>query len=278
MNIPFTKAHGARNDFLLTWQPDLPAVADLNHLAIAICDRNTGIGADGWLLCSHPDSATPPPARACDIRIRLFNAADGGEVELSGNGTRCAAAWALSRGLAQGPEVKILTGAGPKSMTLLDHNGNHYNFRMNMGLPAYEANEVDTTIDADGKQYSCTILNVGNPQCAVIVDHFDFDWPHIGALLERHPRFPQRSNISFVKRIDNNTIDVRFFERGVGVTNSSGTGSTGAMAASVLRKLVQSPTAVNTPAGALQLSWEDSIYLVGPAELTAEGNFFYQPA
>lgn len=271
MNIPFTKAHGARNDFLLSWQPELPAVADYSHLAMAICDRNTGIGADGWLLTTGAQDG-------CDIRIRLFNAADGGEVEMSGNGTRCAAAWALARGLAKGPEVKILTGAGPKSMTLLEAKDTYYNFRMDMGLPQYEAADIDTTIDAAGQHFNCTIVNVGNPQCAVFVDNFDFDWPHIGAILERHPRFPKRSNISFVKRIDNNTIDVRFFERGVGVTNSSGTGSTGAMTASVLRKLVQSPVAVNTPAGTLQLSWEDSIYLVGPAELTAEGNFFYQPA
>jgi len=271
MNIPFTKAHGARNDFLLSWHPDVPAVPDLGQLAIAICDRNTGIGADGWLLTTGSE-------QGCDIRIRLFNASDGGEVEMSGNGTRCAAAWALSRGLAKGPEVKILTGAGPKSMTLLESKDTYYNFRMDMGLPKFEPSEIETTIDADGKIFNCTIVNVGNPQCAVFVDNFDFDWPHIGAILERHPRFPKRSNISFVKRIDNNTIDVRFFERGVGVTNSSGTGSTGAMTASVLRKLVQSPVAVNTPAGTLQLSWEDSIYLVGPAELTAEGNFFYQPA
>jgi diaminopimelate epimerase len=271
MKIPFTKAHGARNDFLLSWHADLPELAGLSALAMAICDRNTGIGADGWLLTSGSE-------QGCDVRIRLFNAADGGEVEMSGNGTRCAAAWALARGLARGPEVRVLTGAGPKSMTLLEARDTRYNFRMDMGLPVYEASAVDTTIDADSAVYSCTILNVGNPQCAVFVDDFDFDWPRVGAILERHPRFPKRSNISFVKRIDNNTIDVRFFERGVGVTNSSGTGSTGAMAASVLRKLVQSPVVVNTPAGALQLSWEHSIYLVGPAEITAEGHFFYQPA
>lgn len=271
MNIPFTKAHGARNDFLLSWHADLPPVADLSHLAIALCDRNTGIGADGWLLTSGPE-------QGCDIRIRLFNAADGGEVEMSGNGTRCAAAWALARGLAKGPEVKILTGAGPKSMTVLETQDTFYNFRMDMGLPTLHPGEEYSKMEAAGHTWDCAILNVGNPQCAVFVDDFDFDWPHVGELLERHPRFPNRSNISFVRRIDNNTIDVRFFERGVGVTNSSGTGSTGAMAASVLRKLVQSPVAVNTPAGTLQLSWEDSIYLVGPAVLTAEGNFFYQPA
>ena len=95
MKIPFTKAHGAQNDFLLTWKADLPPVASLNQFAMAICHRNTGVGADGWLLVSDGE-------QGCDIRIRLFNP-DGGEVEMSGNGTRCAAAWAIANGRATAP-------------------------------------------------------------------------------------------------------------------------------------------------------------------------------
>ncbi len=268
MKIPFSKAHGARNDFLLTWHPEIPGTADLSRLAVAICDRNAGVGADGWLVVTGPQEG-------CDVRIRLFNP-DGGEVEMSGNGTRCAAAWALARGLAQGPELRILTGAGPKSMRLLGAQGVTYSFRMNMGLPKVEEGNLRASIPLLGHVWDCTILDVGNPQCAIFVDDFDFNWAEVGAAVEVHPRFPNRTNVSFVKRLHDNAIDVRFFERGVGVTNSSGTGSTGAMAASVLRKLVQSPVEVNTPAGALQLSWEDAIYLVGPAVLTAEGHFYFE--
>lgn len=268
MNIPFTKAHGALNDFLLSWQPDLPPVADLAALAIAICHRNSGAGADGWLLCS-------PGEQDCDIRIRLFNP-DGGEVEMSGNGTRCAAAWAIANGHATGPEVRILTGAGPKSMRLIENSDPDFMFLMNMGLPRITEGDLETSIEANGRTFDCTILDVGNPQCACFVEDFDFDWAAAGASIEHNPRFPNRTNVSFIKITGDNSIDVRFFERGVGVTNSSGTGSTGAMAATVMRGLVQSPVAVHTPAGILNISWEDTIYLLGPAVLIANGHFLYR--
>lgn len=266
--IPFTKAHGAQNDFLLTWQADMPEVKSLDALAIAICHRNTGVGADGWLLVSEGE-------QGCDIRIRLFNP-DGGEVEMSGNGTRCAAGWAIANGKAEGPDVKILTGAGPKSMRLIERDAEHFMFLMNMGLPRIVEGDLHTRLALKGGEVDCTILDVGNPQCAVFVGNFDLDWVSLGAEIEWHPRFPKRTNVSFVRILDDHSIDVRFFERGVGVTNSSGTGSTGAMAASVLRGLVQSPVTVHTPAGTLNLSWEDAICLLGPAEITTTGQFVYR--
>jgi len=268
MNIPFTKSHGALNDFLLTWQPDMPPVASLNSLATAICHRNSGAGADGWLLVS-------PGEQGADIRIRLFNP-DGGEVEMSGNGTRCAAAWAILNGKAKGPEITILTGAGLKTMRITHQDENYFDILMNMGLPRLMEGDLEATLDIHGQSFNCTILDVGNPQCAVFVDNFDFDWAAVGAAIEVHPRFPKRTNVSFVRVLGPSAIDVRFFERGVGVTNSSGTGSTGAMAASVLRGLVQGPIEVHTPAGILKLSWEEAIYLLGPAEITTTGHFLYR--
>jgi len=268
MKIPFSKAHGALNDFLLSWQGDLPEVRSLSDLAVAICHRNSGVGADGWLLVS-------PGEQGCDLRIRLFNP-DGGEVEMSGNGTRCAAAWAILNGKAAGPEVHILTGAGPKSMRVVEQDAERFVLLMNMGLPRIVEGELEMRLDLTSRKVDCTILDVGNPQCAVFVENFDFDWVAAGAEIERHPRFPKRTNVSFIRVLDGNSIDVRFFERGVGVTNSSGTGSTGAMAASVMRGLVQSPVVVNTSAGKLNLSWEDAIYLLGPAEVTCYGHFIYQ--
>jgi diaminopimelate epimerase len=115
---------------------------------------------------------------------------------------------------------------------------------------------------------------VGNPQCVFFVDDFDFGWRELGARIERHPRFPNRTNVSFVKVLDRHTLDVRFFERGAGGTMSSGTGSTGAAAAAMARGLVESPVRVLTPAGPLRLSWKgDEILLAGPAEIVAEGEF-----
>jgi len=141
---------------------------------------------------------------------------------------------------------------------------------MNMGRATVE-NRRETILDLDA-----TILNVGNPQCAVFVQSFDLDWRTLGASLERHPRFPNRTNVSFIKVIDDHTLDVRFYERGAGETMSSGTGSTGAAAAAFARGLVTSPVRVLTPAGPLDLRWEDdNILLAGPAEIVASGEFYW---
>ena len=169
-------------------------------------------------------------------------------------------------------DVRIATGAGVKSLRLLDRSGHHYSFEMNMGRAVIE--ELHATL-VPGRE--CVILNVGNPQCAVFADDFDFDWPKLGAELERHPRFPHRTNVSFIRVVDEHTLDVRFFERGAGETMSSGTGSTGAVAAALARGWVRSPVHVLTPAGPLELRLEnDDLYLAGPAEIVAEGQFYYE--
>ena len=258
MTIPFVKAHGAGNDFLLTWEDRAP---QQNHpeIARAICHRHLGIGADGWILV-RPDA------------IQLFNS-DGSTAELSGNGTRCAAAMLVDAGLAQA-EVTLTTGAGVRHLRLISRQNRTFHFEMDMGLPIYQADQIRHPLPLTGGVQEVTILNVGNPQCAVFVHQMPTHWATLGAEIEAHPYFPRRSNVSFVQVIDAHTIDVRFFERGAGATLSSGTGSTGAGAAAILRGLVQSPVKIQTQAGDLQLRWEDSVYLTGPAEITAAGEFY----
>lgn len=264
MKIPFTKAHGARNDFLLTWRQELPdALNDLATVAVAICDRHTGVGADGWLLLSPGTGVTE------DGSIELWNS-DGSRSEISGNGTRCAAALLVEAHAAEG-EVRIATGAGIKHLRLLERNGHEFSFEMNMGSATMEE------LHASMEGRDCTILNVGNPQCVFPVEDFDFEWQALGARVERHPRFPNRTNVSFMRVVDRHTLDVRFFERGAGETMSSGTGSTGAAAAAMARELVQTPVRVLTPAGPLALRLEKgAILLAGPAELIASGEFFWK--
>jgi diaminopimelate epimerase len=122
-------------------------------------------------------------------------------------------------------------------------------------------------------------LEVGNPQCAFFVDDFDFDWQALGAEVERHPHFPNRTNVSFVKVLDRHTIDVRFFERGAGFTMSSGTGSTGAFFASVARGLIDGPATVQTLAGPLAFRTEGSnVLMQGPAEIVATGEYYFETA
>jgi len=257
--VPFVKAHGASNDFLLTWRSELPETLAIGETAIAICDRHTGVGADGWMLLDDAQDA--------DAAIELWNS-DGSRSEISGNGTRCAAALLVESGRA-GRDVRIKTGAGIKHLKMLERSGETFLFEMNMGRALVEDRESSIV---PGKK--SVILNVGNPQCAVLVDDFEFDWRSLGAKLERHPRFPNRTNVSFIRVMDSHTLDVRFYERGAGETMSSGTGSTGAAAAAVALGLASPPLTVQTPAGPLALRWEqDDILLAGPAQIVARGEF-----
>jgi diaminopimelate epimerase len=266
MKIPFTKAHGAKNDFLLTWRHDAPdpGTSDPAALARAICDRHTGVGADGWMLVD------PPADAEAEGTIQLYNS-DGSGAEMSGNGTRCAAAFLIRHGHAAGV-VRVRTGAGIKTLRLLQRRALEFEFEMNMGRP--EVIAASFPLPLFGSSRDVTLLSVGNPQCAVPVDHFDFDWRALGAEIERHPHFPNRTNVSFVKPVDQHTIDVRFWERGAGETMSSGTGSTGAAAMALARGIAASPVRVLTPAGPIDLRFDGDAFLTGPAVILAEGTFF----
>ena len=268
MIIPFHKLHGAKNDFLLTAMADLPQGLDLPAIAIAICNRYTGIGADGWMLVEMA-----PLGSAIDATIRLLNS-DGSEAELSGNGTRCAAA-VVAEHWPQRDEFQILTGAGLKKLRVVERRGLEKVFEMDMG----EIQVVESHAVVQGRE--AVILDVGNPQCAFPVADFDFDWRAVGRATEGDSRFPNRTNVSFVRRVDAHTIDVRFWERGAGETNSSGTGSTGAATAAIALGLVSSPVTVETPAGPLHIRFEHTspafrgVFLTGPAEFVAEGIYHY---
>jgi len=233
MKIPFTKAHGAKNDFLLTWEHEAPE-GDRAALARAICERHTGIGADGWMLVAKPTDG------AAEGTIQLYNS-DGSTAEISG-------------------------------LRLLQRSGLAFEFEMNMGRPEILAERFQ--LELSGGERDVTLLNVGNPQCAMPVHDFDFDWRAMGAEIESHPHFPRRTNVSFLKPVDEHTIDVRFYERGAGETMSSGTGSTGAAVTAVLRGMARSPVRVLTPAGPIDLRLNEDVYLTGPAEIIADGEFF----
>jgi diaminopimelate epimerase len=260
--LPFAKLHGAENDFLLTWASESPPT-NWPEIARRICARTTGMGADGWMLL-WPESG--------GLGTRLFNS-DGSEAEISGNGTRCAAAFALVKNVAAPPTIVITTAAGPKSLRLISQQDHRFMFEMDMGAPHIE--ELRTTLHLAGRDWDATVLNVGNPQCAIFVDHFPADWRVLAAEAEAHPRFPHRSNVSLVRVLDRHTIEVAFYERGAGETRSSGTGSTGAAAAAMLRGEVESPVQIRTPAGTLTLRWEESVFLTGPVEFIGEGRYYH---
>ncbi len=276
MPISFTKCQAAGNDFLVVRWSELEALglkeSDLPELARAMCDRHKGVGADGLEVLDAPGI----DRGAADASLRIFNS-DGSEAEISGNGTRCVAATLETESPSATP-LRITTQAGLKVLRVVERIGHAFVFDMTMGRPTYDPGEVCCTLETDLGASTVTILNVGNPQCVLFVEDFDSDWRALGKLIERHARFPQRTNVSFVKPLDGHTIDVRFWERGAGETISSGTGSTGAAVAAILSGKASSPVRVTTPAGDLTVTWSgDDVTMRGPAAVVATGNYHGYP-
>lgn len=260
--IPFTKASACGNDFLLIDGEHMPA--DPAAFTRCICDRHDGIGADGveWIFAGK-DGA--------DVECRLINA-DGSPAEVSGNGTRCVAAWWHSR---RGPEkkvVNVLTGAGVKECRVVSMAGNEYQFEMKIGVPQIAG---ELTLALSGGNVSGLKLNLGNPQFVVFVDHFDFPWQARGAEIQAQSQhFPEGANVDFVRVAGRGRLETRFFERGAGETRSSGTGSCASAVAAIHLQGVASPVTVVAPGGSQEVSWEKEVFLTGPARLVGEGTFF----
>ncbi|MFY9562376.1 MAG: diaminopimelate epimerase [Terriglobales bacterium] len=256
--ISFTKASACGNDFLII---EGAAVAgDLGAISRRMCDRHNGIGADGveWLL----------PDASADVSARLFNA-DGSEAEVSGNGTRCVAAYLCSQ--TQKTEVVIRTGAGRKTCRLTEQQGATFEFDADMGEPMVgEQLAIETMwVRAVG-----TKVSMGNPHFVIFVDAFPEGWQRQAALIATQPLFPQGTNVEYAVVRGSNEIEIRLFERGVGETLSSGTGSCASAVAAIAGRRVSSPVSVVAPGGTQTVRWEGRVYLRGPATLICRGEFF----
>jgi diaminopimelate epimerase len=255
--IRFTKATACGNDFLIASAAD--GGPDLAAITRRLCDRHNGVGADGveWLS----------PDREADIAARLFNA-DGSEAEISGNGTRCVAAELCSQS-GKG-EVVIRTGAGLKTCRLTRRNGSTFAFETAMGEPVVgEQLAVETML---GRAVG-TKVSMGNPHFVIFVDNFQEGWQRQAAVIGRQPQFPQGTNVEYVAVRGPHEVEIRLFERGVGETESSGTGSCAAAVGAVARRRVSSPVVVIAPGGTQRVRWDEQVYLTGPATLICRGEF-----
>jgi diaminopimelate epimerase len=255
--IPFVKASACGNDFLII--DGLHAPPDLPEFSRRICERHNGVGADGveWLF----------PAQDADVRARLINA-DGSEAEISGNGTRCVAAylcWQSSR-----EQVTVRTGAGVKSCTLISREGKSFEFETVMGEPQV-GDEFPIRV-AFGEARGIPV-SMGNPHFVVFVGDFTPGWQGDAAEIGKHHDFKYGINVEFVLVRDEQNIEVRFFERGVGETQSSGTGSCASAVAAIFSKKARSPVCVHAPGGVQTVRWENQVFLRGPAHLTCRGEF-----
>lgn len=297
MRIPFVKLEGLGNDFIVSSPLEWRSRGRANnlsrserqkfsafffrHLARAICERHRGVGADGFLLIE------PPANDHHHASVRFFNA-DGSEAEISGNGIRCVAAAMMESGVRR-RTLKIETRAGVRTVDRLKAEAGNYTFRVGMGRPILEpklipcrAKRHDPVIGfplaVKSGEVRVTVTSIGNPHCSLFIKSFaDLDWAATGRELEIHKFFPNRTNVEFIRTISREKIEVRYWERGVGVTASSGTGSCGAVVASILNGFTARRVRVQTLAGALQVEWpkDDEVFLTGPARMIATGDYAY---
>ncbi|MGC2184338.1 MAG: diaminopimelate epimerase [Terriglobales bacterium] len=256
--IPFVKANACGNDFLIIDGLYLPA--DVAEFSKRICDRHHGVGADGveWLF----------PTPDADVRAQLFNA-DGSEAEISGNGTRCVAAYLCSE--RAGERFAIRTGAGVRHCELLSRGESGYEFESAMGEP--QVGE-ELSIRLASGEVRGILVSMGNPHFVVFVPQFPQEWQADAAEIGRDDYFKQGVNVELVIIQDSGNVEVRFFERGVGETQSSGTGSCASAVAAIATKRVRSPVRVHAPGGVQTVRWESEVFLRGPAELVCRGEFF----
>ena len=219
--IPFAKAHACGNDFLIVTE-DAAAQRDWAELTRQLCARNTGVGADGIEFFAWTGSKSG--------RIRLHNA-DGSIAEISGNGTRCVAAWMSSMiGAKTGDELRIETDAGMRVCRINDvKTGSGYSVEVTtaMGIPSAAHKTVTL---ADGHSVEGIAVSTGNPHFVIVVDNPAFSvagaaWQEIGAQICGHSDFLHQTNVEFLRVVGPGEIEIRIFERGVGPTTSSGTGT-----------------------------------------------------
>jgi diaminopimelate epimerase len=262
--IDFVKAHACGNDFLVIEE----AAAGGRHIVLArkLCARHTGVGADGIEFLDRRADGS--------FFLRLFNA-DGSEAELSGNGTRCVAAWlAQSEGLEQ---VALGTHGGVRTCRVVRREGAAWWIESGMGVPRVMPRMIE--IDGVAGAIDGAMVNVGNPHYVIFVESEDFrsygmSWQELGAKISTDKLFPHGTNVEFVRVLGESEIAFRIFERGCGPTMSSGTGTCASSAAAMaLRGVARALTAV-AEGGAQTVVWPDAqseMMLTGPAEIVCEG-------
>jgi len=273
--ISFTKAHACGNDFLIVSE-DSAAGEDHPALTQRLCNRNTGVGADGIEFFAWKNQSRLSPRSG---RIRLFNA-DGSVAEISGNGTRCVAAWmAYTLGAKPGEPLELETGAGLRVCcidSVLADRGFSVDVTTGMGVPRFMPHTLKLI---DGVEVVGVEVTTGNPHFVVLVEDPEFTlarrtWTTLGAEISVHRDFPQHTNVEFVRIAGDHEIDIRIFERGVGPTFSSGTGSAAAATAALALRRCTSPIKVVAPGGSQTVAWDGpgtELNLTGPAALIARG-------
>lgn len=277
MKFSFSKWHGLGNDFVIV--NGLEEKIDNYHdMAIEVCDRHFGIGADGLVVIL--------PSAIADFQMRIFNS-DGSEAEMCGNVTRCIARYVYEHNLTDKKKITLETKAGIIKPELIFIDGQLSTVRVDMGEPRLtraeipmlgNANEqvINEVLLVGGDEYQITCASMGNPHCIVFVEDITtIDLSLIGPKIETHPAFPKKTNVEFVQVLNKQRLRMRVWERGAGVTMACGTGTCATLVAAVLNNKTDRQATVEVDGGELFIEWDSNnhIYMSGPAIEVFRGKY-----
>lgn len=276
--MDFVKMHGLGNDFVFI-EDKTGQDKDYTALARAMCNRHTGIGADGLIVIV--DSCV------ADVRMRIINS-DGSEAEMCGNGIRCFAKYVYDSGIIEKKRFTVETPAGimePEITVGADNKAKL--ITINMGRPSFNRSEIpmegadgrvlNEDLCVDGENWKITSLLMGVPHTVTYVDDVDtVDIEKIGPLFEKHEAFPKHTNINFAQQMDDRTVKVRTWERGAGATLACGTGSCSVAVASFLNGRTGREVDIQLPLGTLHIEYREedgNVYMTGPAAVSFTGTW-----
>lgn len=273
--IKITKMHGCGNDFVfMDYEEFLSTGLSLGELALKLCDRHFGIGADGLII------PVPYEDEDADIAWHYYNS-DGTTAQMCGNGMRCFARYVYDRGLVKSKSFAVKTLAGIIRPEILE-NGD---IRVNMGIPILEDEKIpfrgERNITVKDKTFDIIPVSMGNPHCIIFTDEDTLELAqNYGPLIEKHSYFPQKTNVEFVKILSKSEIEMRVYERGCGITLACGTGACASVVACILNNLTENKVKVNLLGGAVTVEWQakegnynKNIYLTGPAQYSFGAEF-----
>lgn len=278
MKFNFSKWHGLGNDFVIVNGFE-EKIENVSEMAVQVCDRHFGIGADGLVLIL--------PSEIADFQMRIFNS-DGSEAEMCGNVTRCIARYAFEYGLTDKTKITLETKAGIIKPELIFIDGTLSTVRVDMGEPRLKRAEipmlgnadekvVNEVLVVDGAEYHITCASMGNPHCIVFVDDItSINLSQIGPKIEMHPVFPKKTNVEFVQVNNKQKMRMRVWERGAGITMACGTGTCATLVAAVLNGKIDRQATVELDGGELFIEWglDNHVYMSGPAVEVFRGTYF----
>ena len=281
MNVPFAKMHGIGNDFILIDRiahPQIPADV-IERNAPFLCDRHFGIGSDGILVVE------PSSRDGIDLVYRMYNP-DGSEAEMCGNGIRCFGKWVYENGHTDKRTITVETKAGDLVLELNGDGAVVDSVRVDMGparlsrpeipMTGPDGPAISETLDVNGHDVGVTAVSMGNPHAVYFVDTVaDASINTIGPELEKHSRFPRKTNVHEVQVLSASHLHMLTWERGAGRTLACGTGACSVAVAAHLNGYSGRSVNITLAGGDLQILWDDAsnhVFMTGPATLVYTGS------